>query len=85
MAKTKPIADVDMCCMPFSSEDYEQQAKAQRAGHDPLGDPQRQRPEATRTTARPWGGDNPNRSPYLPTEDVSTPSLDEGISFRQSF
>ncbi len=84
MAKTQPIKSLDSCCMPYSSEDYAKQAKEQLVGHDPLGDAQRQRPEATRTTARPWV-DNPNKSPYLPTEDVSKPALDEGISFRQSF
>lgn len=84
MAKTKPIVTRDMCCMPYSSEEHVRMEREQRAGHDPLGDPQRSRPEATRTTARPWH-ETDNRSPYLPTEDVSTPSLDEGLSFRQSF
>jgi len=93
MSKTRPIESratrgiciaVDCDESPGMAE-YAKQVRDNTIGQEPPGgDPVRSRPEATRTTARPWS-ETDNRKPYLPTEDVSTPSLDEGISFRQSF
>lgn len=80
--KTKPIGND--YCLPVSIEEFERQARDNLVGRDPLGDSQPERPTATRTTARPWT-ETDNRKPFLPTEDVSTPSLEDGVSFRQSF
>lgn len=61
--------------------DYERELREQMAGHDPLGRG-RAAPEPTRTTSHPWT-ETDQRKPYLPVEDTSTPSLDDGVSFRQ--
>jgi hypothetical protein len=66
------------CSMP---EGYENAMKEQVRGHEP--DPGRQAPGPTRTTSHPYAETN-QRKPYLPTEDTSTPALDDGVSFRQS-
>lgn len=88
MAKPTPIrySRVSGVCIGLSEtdEEYARMATENQIGHDPLQDPQRMVPDATRTTSRPWG-ETDNRKPYLPTEDVSKPGLDEGVSFRQSF
>lgn len=66
-------------------EDYARQVRDNTIGCEPPGgDPRRERPEATRSTAHPWT-ETDNRKPYMPTEDESTPGLSEGLSFRQSF
>jgi hypothetical protein len=66
-------------------DDYRQQMHDNVSGAEPPGgDPKRACPAPTRTTARPWS-ETDQRKPYLPTEDISTPSLDDGVSFRQSF
>lgn len=62
---------------------YEQEMREQVSGHDPLGRGEAP-PGPTRTTSRPWA-ETDQRKPYLPVEDTSTPSLDEGLSFRQKF
>lgn len=66
-------------------DDYRQQMQDNVIGAEPPGgDPKRHCAPPTRTTSRPWS-ETDQRKPYLPTEDTSTPSLDEGVSFRQSF
>lgn len=93
MSKTKPIQQrgthgvciaID-CDESPSMQEYAKQVRDNTIGCEPPGGiPRRERPEATRSTARPWS-ETDNRKPYLPTEDESTPALDEGLSFRQSF
>jgi hypothetical protein len=92
MSKTKPIeySRTHGVCIALGDsypgeDEYRQRMKDNTIGVEPPGgDPVRSRAEATRTTSRPWG-ETDNRKPYMPTEDVGTPPLEEGLSFRQSF
>lgn len=93
MSKTQPIqySYSRGVCISFDAEgspgmeEYAKQVRDNTIGCEPPGGPpKRERPEATRSTARPWS-ETDNRKPYLPTEDESTPALSEGLSFRQSF
>jgi len=62
-------------------DSYAREMRDLSAGHDPLGRGAPP-PAPTRTTACPWT-ETPQRKPYQPTEDISTPSLEDGVSFRQ--
>ena len=42
----------------------------------------RKPPGPTRTTSHPYFETN-QRKPYMPVEDISTPPLEDGVSFRQ--
>lgn len=55
--------------------------KDQVSGHDP-GGRGRECPGPTRETSNPWA-ETKSRKPYLPVADMSEPSLDEGVSYRQ--
>lgn len=65
----------------FPMEDYQRTLREHSQGHEanPGG---REPPAATRETSRPFT-ETPQRKPYLPVEDTSTPSVDDGVSFRQ--
>lgn len=55
--------------------------KEQLTGHESIPGG-RKAPGPTRTTSCPYS-ETPNRKPYLPVEDTSKPTLDDGVSFRQ--
>jgi hypothetical protein len=69
---------------PGEAEYHKQMQDNSIGAEPPGGPPKRYCDEPTRTTARPWA-ETDQRKPYLPTEDTSTPSLEDGVSFRQSF
>lgn len=62
-------------------DDWEKQEREARVGHE-FGEPGREAPAATRTTSCPWS-ETPQRKPLVPVEDISTPSIKDGVSFRQ--
>lgn len=65
--------------------EYRRQMQENTIGAEPPGGGEKRYcKEPTRTTARPWA-ETDQRKPYLPTEDISEPSLEDGVSFRQSF
>lgn len=66
----------------MSPGDYERMVSEQQRGVDPLGEARHPAPGPTRTTSHPYTETN-QRKPYLPVEDTSTPSLDDGVAYRQ--
>lgn len=64
-----------------SIEEMEENVRNNVSGFDPIGRGEKA-PGPTRTTSEPWA-ETRDRKPYMPVEDTSTPSLDEGVSFRQ--
>lgn len=79
MAKQQPL-EPKFC---EAADDYVRTMAEAQSGVDPLGRGARP-PGPTRTTSHPYTETN-QRKPYQPVEDTSTPGLDEGVSFRQSF
>jgi hypothetical protein len=61
--------------------EFERAMRDNISGHDPKGRGETP-PGPTRTTSHPWAETN-QRKPYQPVEDTSTPSLDDGVSYRQ--
>lgn len=55
--------------------------KEQFIGHESIPGG-RSAPGPTRTTSFPYG-ETAQRKPYLPVEDTGTPTLEEGVSYRQ--
>lgn len=66
--------------VPSLAEMQREMAEMQ-TGHDPLGRG-REAPGPTRTTSCPYT-ETAARKPYTPVHDMSVPSLDDGVSFRQ--
>ena len=66
----------------ISDDDFQRHMLENTSGCDPSGRGKKS-PEPTRTTSRPFA-ETPQRKPYMPTTDTSQPSLDDGVSFRQS-
>lgn len=78
MSRSKP----DVCMIPPMSEAaYQEQMANAQSGVDPLGRG-REAPGPTRTTNCPWT-ETASRKPYAPVTNTSTPSLEDGVSFRQ--
>ena len=70
----KYAAELPPLCV---DDDYREQI----IGHETIPGGHKTYPP-TRTTSRPYAETN-QRKPYLPVEDISTPGLDEGVSYRQ--
>lgn len=68
---------------PMTTGELDDMLNAAERGVEPPGmPPKRRSPGPTRSTSEPYCETN-QRKPYQPVEDHSTPSLDEGVSFRQ--
>lgn len=65
----------------FDPKEFLDLERQNARGFEP--DPGRPAPGPTRTTSEPWT-ETPQRKPYMPVEDTSIPSLEDGVSFRQT-